>query len=204
MSVKYNLKLEVIIIKILTVQQWLPIEKIYREGFVKLKNNKIIKIIKVNPINYNLKSDLEKEAILNSYKIFLKTCNFNIQIFIQSNKEDLTQHIENIRKNTKNKHLEKVAEEYIKYIQEINITRKSSSKDFFIIISEEINKKHNIFESEEIAKNSLKEKYFKIKECLARSGNFVSELSNGKEIEDLFFSLLNTRKILNNNLISKF
>ena len=49
-------------------------------GFVKLKNNKIIKILKVNPINYNLKSDLEKESILNSYKIFLKTCNFNIQI----------------------------------------------------------------------------------------------------------------------------
>ena len=56
-------------------------------GFVKLKNNKIIKILKVNPINYNLKSDLEKESILNSYKIFLKTCNFNIQILIQSKKD---------------------------------------------------------------------------------------------------------------------
>ena len=93
MSVKYNLKLEVIIIKILTVQQWLPIEKIYREGFVKLKNNKIIKIIKVNPINYNLKSDLEKEAILNSYKIFLKTCNFNIQIRTDNTSKNNTKNI---------------------------------------------------------------------------------------------------------------
>ena len=90
-------------IKNLTVQQWIPIDKIYNDGIIKLKENKLIKILKINPINYNLKSDLEKEAILNSYKIFLKTCNFNIQILIQSSKVDLSDHIKNIRKNvTKN------------------------------------------------------------------------------------------------------
>ena len=175
-------------------------------GFIKLKNNKIVKILKINPINYNLKSDLEKESILNSYKIFLKTCNFNIQILIQSSKEDLTHHIKNIQKNIsrkENKYLEKIADNYINYIQQINLTRKSSSKDFYIILSEQINKKMDIFESEEIIKNDLKEKYFKIKECLARSGNLVYELSSSKEVEKLFFSLLNTRKILNNKLIKK-
>ena len=173
-------------------------------GFIKLKNNKIVKILKINPINYNLKSDLEKESILNSYKIFLKTCNFNIQILIQSSKEDLTHHIKNIQKNIsrkENKYLEKIADNYINYIQQINLTRKSSSKDFYIILSDTINKKMNIFESEEIIKNNLKDKYFKVKECLARSGNLVSELSTSKEVENLFFSLLNTRKNLNNKLI---
>ena len=87
----------------LTLQKWLPIKEINKEGVVKLKNNKLIKIIKVNPINYNLKSNLEKESILNSYKIFLKTCNFNIQILIQSNKVDLTQNILNIQKNIQEK-----------------------------------------------------------------------------------------------------
>ena len=46
--------------KIKTVQEWIPIEKIFENGIVKLKNNKFIKIIKVNPINFNLKSNLEK------------------------------------------------------------------------------------------------------------------------------------------------
>ena len=87
------------IIKNKTVQQWIPIEKIYNNGIIKLKNNKYIKILKIIPINYNLKSDLEKEAILNSYKIFLKTCQFNIQILIQSSKEDLSKNIFNIQKN---------------------------------------------------------------------------------------------------------
>ena len=190
-------------IKEKTVQEWLPIETIYKDGIVKLKNNKLIKILKVTPINYNLKSDLEKEAILNSYKVFLKTCNFDIQILIQSSKEDLSSHIKNIQKNInkkENNYLQDIAKNYINYIQEINLTRKSASKNFYIILSNQINKKIDILESEEIIKNDLKEKYFKVKECLSRSGNLVSELSNSKEVENLFFSLLNTRKSLNNKL----
>ena len=193
-------------IKEKTVQEWLPIETIYKDGIVKLKNNKLIKILKVTPINYNLKSDLEKEAILNSYKVFLKTCNFDIQILIQSSKEDLSSHIKNIQKNInkkENNYLQDIAKNYINYIQEINLTRKSASKNFYIILSNQINKKIDILESEEIIKNDLKEKYFKVKECLSRSGNLVSELSNSKDVENLFFSLLNTRKSINNKLIKK-
>ena len=76
-----------------SVQEWLPFEKILDNGIIKIEKLKYIKIIEIIPINFNLKSELEKEAILNSYKIFLKTCNFDIQILIQSNKEDLSQHI---------------------------------------------------------------------------------------------------------------
>ena len=111
-------------------------------GIIELKNKKFIKIIKIIPINYNLKSDLEKKAILNSYKIFLKTCNFDIQILIQSNKEDLSKHILKIKeniKNTKNKNLEKISIDYIKYIEKINLSKKSSSKSFYLIIQNEMN-----------------------------------------------------------------
>ena len=183
-------------IRKITLQEWIPIKEIEKEGVVKLKNNKLIKIIKINPINYNLKSDLEKEAILNSYKIFLKTCNFNIQILIQSNKEDLTHHILNIKKNIskkENKYLEKISKNYIEYINKINLERKSSSKDFYIIISSDLNNKNKYIQPEEIIKNQLKENYFKIKECLSRLGNSVQELSNKKEVEKLFFSFFNNK-----------
>lgn len=73
-----------------SIQEWLPIVQILENGIIKLKENQYIKIIKIIPVNYNLKSDLEKQAILNSYKTFLKTCNFDMQLIIQSNKEDLS------------------------------------------------------------------------------------------------------------------
>ena len=79
-----------------SIQEWIPFEKILENGIIKLKDNSYVKIIKILPINFNLKTDFEKEQILNSYKIFLKTCNFDIQILIQSNKEDLTKHINKI------------------------------------------------------------------------------------------------------------
>ncbi len=188
-------------IKEKNIQEYIPIQKITKEGIIKLKNNKYIKIIKVNPINYNLKSDLEKKSILNSYKIFLKTCNFNVQILIQSKKENLENHINKIRKNIqkeKNNYLKEISESYIKYIEKLNTSKKSSTKNFYIIIeNNKINKKE-INESEEIMKNELKEKYFKIKECLARCGNTVTEIIDEKEIIQIIYSFLNTRKNLYN------
>ena len=188
-------------IKKITLQEWIPIEEFYKDGIIKLKNNKFIKILKIIPINYNLKSELEKESILYSFKIFLKTCNFNIQILIQSNKEDLSQHIFNIEKNiskTENKYLEKISKNYIEYINKINLIRKSSSKNFYIIISNEINKKSKNIISEELIKNDLKEKYFKIKECLSRCGNSVIEITSENDVKKIFYSFLNTRKNINN------
>lgn len=70
-----------------SIQEWLPITQVLENGIIKLKEDNYIKIIKIIPVGYNLKSDLEKEAILNSYKTFLKTCNFDMQLIIQSKKE---------------------------------------------------------------------------------------------------------------------
>ena len=184
-------------IKQKTVQEWQLIESIFKDGIIKLKNNKFIKILKVEPINYNLKSDLEKEAILNSYKTFLKTCPFQMQILIQSSKENLEKNIFNIRKNIQkkeNKKLKKIANKYIEYINKINSNKKSSSKNFYLMISNEISKNQENIESIEIIKNDLKEKYFKIKECLYRSGNSVIEINTKEEIIKILKTFFNARK----------
>ena len=182
-----------------TTQSWIPIEEILENGIIKTKS-KYIKILKVTPINYNLKSDLEKQAILNSYKIFLKTCNFDIQILIQSSKENLEKNIFTIQKNIQkkeNKYLEKISENYIEYINQINLNKKSSSKNFYIIISKKKSKEQEYNESFEIIKNDLREKYFKIKECLSRCGNSVYEINNKEEILKIINSFFNTRKEMN-------
>ena len=182
-----------------STQDWIPIDIIFKNGIIKT-NNQYIKVLKVIPINYNLKSDLEKQAILNSYKIFLKTCNFDIQILIQSSKENLEKNIINIQKNIKkkeNKYLKKLSEDYIEYINKINSNKKSSSKNFYIIISKKISKEKEYNESFEIIKNDLKERYFKIKECLSRCGNQVFEINTKEDVLKVVNSFLNTRKELN-------
>ena len=78
-----------------STQSWLNFKEILPNGVIKTNDN-YIKILKIIPINFNLKSEMEKNSILNSYKIFLKTINSDIQIIIQSKKEDLSKHISNI------------------------------------------------------------------------------------------------------------
>ena len=176
----------------LSVQDWIDIEEILENGTIKLKNNKYVKILKINPINFNLKSNLEKESILASYKIFLKTCNFDIQILIQSNKENLQNNILNIKNNLNKenkKYLNEIAEDYIKFINKINSLKTSSSKDFYIIISNEKSVENN----EDIINDELNEKFLKIKECLTRCGNKVINLNNKREVQEIIFSFLNSR-----------
>ena len=175
----------------------MPINNIYEEGIIKTKESIFIKIIKVKPINFNLKSDLEKSSILNSYKTFLKTCNFNFQILIQSKKENLDNHINKIKLNIKNdKNLIQISEQYIKFIKQKNSQKNSSSKNFYIIINY-IPEKNQI-NNKDLIINNLNEKYLKIKDALNRCGNIVNDCSNKDECLNIFFSFLNSKKFLNN------
>ena len=111
--------------QVISVQDWLPFEKILENGIIKLKDNSYVKIMKITPVNFNLKSSLEKEAILNSYKIFLQTIEFDIQILIQSNKENLLGHISNIKnQEEKNEKIINLSNKYINFIQKINSENK--------------------------------------------------------------------------------
>ena len=46
-----------------SVQEWLPFEKILNNGVIKINSTTYLRMIKIIPINYQLKSELEKEAI---------------------------------------------------------------------------------------------------------------------------------------------
>jgi len=187
--------------EIKSVQEWLPFTQILDNGIIKMKDNSYIKIIKINPINFNLKSELEKESILNSYKIFLKTCNFNFQILIQSNREDLSKHNLNIQNQLilENEKIQNISKKYIQYINKLNINNKSSSKNYYIIIKY-INQQQDNDSAEAYALEELNNQYFKIKECLSRCGNLVKDVSQKEDIKNIMFSFLNSRIYFNNKI----
>ena len=156
-----------------STQSWLKLDKILDNGIIKIENS-YVKIIKVIPINFSLKSELEKDAILNSYKLFLKTFNVDLQILIQSKKEDLSKHISCV---------------------EFHKKKKSSTKNFYIIIKKiNFNKDMDNFES--IICDELNEKFLKIKDCLSRCGNNVINILEKEEIKKILFSFLNSQKFI--------
>ena len=187
--------------KIISTKEWLPIQCIYDNGIIKLKDDSYIKIIKIIPINYNLKSELEKEAILNSYKIFLKTCNFNLQILIQSNKEDLSKHISCVNNSLtkENNNLKKIGNDYINYLNKLNINKKSSIKNFYIILKKEKNiikdNIENINNIENIIFDELNDNFIKVKDTLSRCGNLIIDINDKNICKKIIFSFFYPQKV---------
>ena len=173
-----------------------------------MKNHSYMKIIEVKPINYNLKSNLEKEAILNSYKTFLKICNFDIQIIVQSNKEDLSKNISKIKENLKSetKEILEIANNYIEYIKTLNQKLSFTILNYlfymiyvkFFILIKNSNQKNQI--NENSISIELNEMYFKIKESLMRCGNDVFNLDDKEVIIEVLNSFINIKNKGDDNL----
>lgn len=171
--------------QIKSVQNWLPFEKILDKGIVKLKDSSYIKILNITPINYILKSNLEKEAILNSYKNIFKSCNFNLQILIQSREENLNGHIKKLKENNL---YPEIKNKYIEYINCFVKSKKSSNKKFYIIIKNSPSE-----DNESVIIQNLEDNYFKLKDLFSRCGNFVSEYTEENQIVEIIKSFLNSK-----------
>ena len=155
--------------QIRAVQDFLQFESILDSGIIKMKDSSYILIMEVKPIIFNLKSELEKSNILNSYKTLFQNYSLNLQILILSKKEEFEKHISKV------KNLDiypSLTEKYVDFFTSIKSNEKSSEKIFLIIIKS-------------AAQDELRSNYTKIRESLLRCGNIVSLLTK-EEVEKVF------------------
>lgn len=104
---------------------------------IKLSDGRRINILKVEPINFNLKSKSEQRVILEAYKILLKQCDFDFQIYIQTQKANIKKHISEIKKCVEYESiLQDMAEDYIRLVEEMSDSKSSISRKFYIIFEE--------------------------------------------------------------------
>lgn len=138
----------------------------------KIENNKIylrdgnvLNILKIEPINIKLKSLAERNAIFESYKYFLKSCDFDFQIFVQTEKTNIKKHIDEIRKSMScEPEISALAEDYLNLIKDISNTKGSISRKFYIIFKAKTDEEENRVQ--------------KVVEGLKTSGNFAIQCSN--------------------------
>jgi len=167
--------------RINSIQSWFGIDDILENGTIITKENSRVKILKVEPINFFLRSEMEKEVVLNSYKNIFKSINFDIQIIIQSTKEDLSSNINYIKsKEISNK---KLLNQYIEYIESLNQIKKSNNKNFYLVVKEA---------SEQ---NSINEKTSKIQDLLERCGNRSSVVNSKEELIKIIETFYKIRRI---------
>lgn len=119
-----------------SAQAYLDIEEV-KEGVAILKDGSMRAVIMVSSINFDLKSEDERNAIIGSFQGFLNSLNFALQIEIVSKKIDLDEYLitlEDLLKKQDNQLLKIQTSEYIAYIQELLEQVNIMDKSFFVVI----------------------------------------------------------------------
>lgn len=107
-------------------------DEIFDNGIIRIKN-KYIRIIEVFPINFNFKSELEKESILENYKNIFKSLKLDFQICVFSQKEDFTNYFNQIKNNNQKEN--EIKEEYELYLTNLIKNDEIYYKRFFVVVS---------------------------------------------------------------------
>ncbi len=75
-----------------STQQFVPIQEV-RDGILILKDGGMRGILLASSLNFSLKSEDEKNAIIFQFQDFLNSLDFSVQIVIQSRKLDIRPYI---------------------------------------------------------------------------------------------------------------
>ena len=120
-----------------STQEHLPISSI-QDSVLIMNDGSLRVVIKVEPINFELKSDTEQNAIIYGYQAFLNSLDFPIQIVIQSKKLDLERYLlklDESRKQITNDLLRIQAEDYIDFVRKLISIANIMSKRFYVVVS---------------------------------------------------------------------
>lgn len=117
-------------------QQYLKIADIKNNSVI-LKEGGIRAVIKVNSLNFDLKSEDEQNGIVYSYQEFLNTLEFPIQIIMKSKKLDIDNYLElmkGILVKQESNLLKNLTAHYIDYITKLVEIADIMQKDFYVVI----------------------------------------------------------------------
>lgn len=117
-------------------QEFVPIKEV-RDGVVVLKDGGMRSILLCSSLNFSLKSEDERNAILLQFQDFLNSLDFSIEIVVQSRKLDIRPYIALLegQERTQTNSLMKIqVREYIGFIKSFTENTNIMTKNFFIVI----------------------------------------------------------------------
>ena len=197
-------------------QECVPIKEV-RDGIVILKDGGMRSILLCSSLNFSLKSNDERSAILLQFQDFLNSLDFSIEIVIQSRKLDIRPYIallEEREKSQSNSLMKIQVREYIEFIRNFTENTNIMTKNFFIVVpyspailnpagSKSIGdissrlglgtKKEQVVTAEsdfDENRSQLEERLSVVEQGLIRSGIRVARLGT-EEVIELFYKAFN-------------
>jgi hypothetical protein len=122
-----------------------------RDGVLILTDGTLRAVLLVSSINFALKSEDERNAIIYAYQDFINSLDFGVQITVSSRKLDITPYLEEVRAlrdKQPNELLRLQMNEYINFVGELVKESNIMTKSFFISVPFAVTqvKKQGVFE----------------------------------------------------------
>ncbi len=116
-------------------QQFIEIEEIKQDTII-LRNGGLRKILIVSGLNFDLKSEEEREMIIYSFQSFLNSLNFPVQIFIHSRKINIEEYLSKLATRQQEESMEllkNIIGEYQEFIRSFVGQNAIMEKTFFVV-----------------------------------------------------------------------
>lgn len=121
---------------LISTQRFLQFSEVHDDILV-LKDGGLRAVVEVNSINFNLKSEDEQNAIIQSYQRFLNALNFPVQVLVRSRKLDIDHYIDDLKvrqRKLTNELLRMQMDNYIQYIEKLVEYSDIMEKRFFVVV----------------------------------------------------------------------
>ncbi len=119
-----------------STQRFLPIAEIRNDTII-LKNGGVRAVLKVEALNFNLKSETEQQGIIAGYGSFVNTLTFPLQIVIRSFKTNIDEYLfqmQGYADKQQNTLLKDQTQGYINFMQRLVEVADIMQKKFYVIV----------------------------------------------------------------------
>lgn len=157
-----------------------------RDGILILPNNQYRAILQVSSLNFELKSEDEQDAIIETYESFLNSVGTSLQVLIRTREIDMDKYLEDLTERLDSE-TEPIyrhqLENYDEFIRSLISTNKILTRHFYIVVPYSTSGKTDF----ELVQEQLNLKLDIVAKGMTRIGMHTKELSS-LEALDLFYS----------------
>lgn len=156
-----------------------------REGILLLPNNQYRMVLQISSINFELKSEAEQDALIDTYQSFLNSLASPLQIIIRVREVDMDKYLadftERVKAEKEDVYRSQISN-YTEFVQGLITTNKILTRNFYVVLP--FSGKDNEFD---IVKEQLSLTADIVAKGLSRLG-MQSRMLSSIEILDLFYN----------------
>ena len=157
-----------------------------RDGILMLPNNEYRAILHVSSLNFELRSEDEQDAIIETYESFLNSVGTSLQILVRTREIDMDKYLEDLAERLDGETVpiyRTQLENYDEFIRSLITDNKILTRHFYIVVPYKLNGKTDF----DLVSEQMKIKLDIVSKGLGRLGMHADQLDS-LEVLDLFYS----------------